>query len=81
VRHEDAVAAIVAGDHGDPLSFLRMHEAQSEPVVWAFLPDASTVEYNHPGMYGLHDQEEAVRELRGECDDRQVQNANVALVH
>lgn len=37
--------------------------------------------YCHPGMYGLLVMIEAVRQVRGECDKRQVKDCEVALAH
>ena len=37
--------------------------------------------YCHPGMYGLLVMIEAVRQVRGECDKRQVKHCEVALAH
>jgi acetyl-CoA acetyltransferase len=49
--------------------------------VLAVNTNGGGLSYNHPGMYGLLLLIEAVRQLRGECGERQVEGAAVALAH
>ncbi len=44
-------------------------------------PDGGGLSNNHPGMRGIFLVIEAVRQLRGECEDRQVADAKLGLVH
>jgi len=44
-------------------------------------PDGGGLSSNHPGMRGIFLVIEAVRQLRGECGDRQVADARLALAH
>jgi acetyl-CoA acetyltransferase len=44
-------------------------------------PDGGGMSSNHPGMRGIFLVIEAVRQLRAECDGRQVEGAEIACVH
>jgi acetyl-CoA C-acetyltransferase len=44
-------------------------------------PDGGGLSSNHPGMRGIFLVIEAVRQLRGECGERQVEGARLALAH
>ena len=44
-------------------------------------PDGGGLSSNHPGMRGIFLVIEAVRQLRAECDGRQVEGAEIACVH
>ena len=44
-------------------------------------PDGGGLSSNHPGMRGIFLVIEAVRQLRGECGERQVAGARLALAH
>jgi acetyl-CoA acetyltransferase len=49
--------------------------------AFALNTNGGGLSYAHPGMYGIFLLIEAVRQLRGECGERQVANARTALVH
>ncbi len=44
-------------------------------------PDGGGLSSNHPGMRGIFLVIEAAKQLRGECGERQVQGASIALAH
>jgi acetyl-CoA acetyltransferase len=44
-------------------------------------PDGGGMSNNHPGMRGIFLVIEAVKQLRGECGERQVEGAKLALAH
>ena len=44
-------------------------------------PDGGGLSNNHPGMRGIFLVIEAVKQLRRECDGRQVPDAKLACVH
>ena len=49
--------------------------------TFALNTNGGGLSYCHPGMYGMLGMIEAVRQLRGECGDRQIADAKIALSH
>ena len=65
------------GEGGDFVTGGRIQLGGDLPVN----PDGGGLSSNHPGMRGIFLVIEAVKQLRGECGDRQVADASVALAH
>lgn len=65
------------GEGGDFVSGGRIGLGGQMPVN----PDGGGLSSNHPGMRGIFLVIEAVKQLRGECGDRQVDGAQLALAH
>jgi acetyl-CoA C-acetyltransferase len=65
------------GDGGRFVENGRLHLGGALPVN----TDGGGLSSNHPGMRGIFLVIEAVRQLRGECGPRQVENCRIALVH
>lgn len=63
------------GEGGDFVSRQRTAPGGSFPMN----TNGGGLSYAHPGMYGIFLLIEAVRQLRGECGARQVQDARIAL--
>ncbi len=65
------------GEGGDFVSGGRIAPGGALPID----TNGGGLSYCHPGMYGLLLLVEAVRQLRGECGERQVPDAHVAVAH
>jgi acetyl-CoA acetyltransferase len=65
------------GEGGSFVSGGRIAPGGSLPVN----TNGGGLSYCHPGMYGLFLLIEAVRQLRGECGERQVKDAKTAIAH
>lgn len=65
------------GEGGDFVSGQRTAPGGAFPMN----TNGGGLSYCHPGMYGIFLLIEGVRQLRGECDARQVDDAKLALVH
>lgn len=73
----EALGFCKVGEGGDFVSNQRTAPEGSFPMN----TNGGGLSYAHPGMYGTFLLIEAVRQLRGECDKRQVPNAKIALVN
>lgn len=65
------------GEGGDFVSGQRTAPGGSFPLN----TNGGGLSYCHPGMYGIFLLIEAVQQLRGECGERQVKDARIALVN
>ena len=65
------------GEGGDFVSHQRTAPGGEFPLNTS----GGGLSYNHPGMFGMYLMIEAVRQLRGECGQRQVAGAELALVN
>jgi acetyl-CoA acetyltransferase len=73
----------------EDLGFCKKGEAPDFVVDQALAPggrlpvntNGGGLSYTHPGMYGIFLLIEAVRQLRGECGERQIRDCEVALVN
>jgi len=65
------------GEGGGFVGNGRLHMGGPLPIN----TDGGGLSSNHPGMRGIFLIVEAVRQLRGECGERQVEDCRIALVH
>lgn|SRR5699024_4011010 len=73
----EALGFCKPGEGGDFVSNQRTAPGGDFPMN----TNGGGLSYCHPGMYGIFLLIEATRQLRGECEDRQVKNAKLSLVH